>query len=435
MMEFIFTKTPLAYFVSSFWRDEAFSYLMARLPLHTLLWSTAQDANPPLYYLLLKIWMGIFGTSEVALRSVSLIFFWATIYIVFLILKNIYLLSAKKSLLYLGLFIVNPLLHYYAFEARMYSMIAFLGTLLFYFLLKKQYRYYAFTALAALYTHYFLIVVIASQMIYIYSSATHKAERSLFFTLLLKSFVWYIPWLIILICARPPAAGSFWIIASTWRTFFLLPAIIYTGYDQGSWIVISFMSLISLLVMGIVTLGVTSRWKQRNKLHFILILGWALGIPLVVFLISFLKPVFLPRYIIFSTVGMLILLILCFEGIKNKYIRYGFIAVMILLSLRYSSIQIEMRKKAPLKKIFYSIQSEMGKNDVLYVTHEYDLQPAQYYLPSKKVYLYKKTYEELPWYVGKILMSKSMFIDTLPQYPARAFILNNDGTYTIQSVQ
>lgn len=61
MISFLFERTPLAYLVSSFWRDEAFSYLMAKQPLFSLLWSTAQDSNPPLYYLLLKVWMGILG--------------------------------------------------------------------------------------------------------------------------------------------------------------------------------------------------------------------------------------------------------------------------------------------------------------------------------------------------------------------------------------
>ena len=94
-----------------------------------------------------------------------------------------------------------------------------------------------------------------------------------------------------------------------------------------------------------------------------------------------------------------------------------------------------MRTKAPLKKTFYSIGKELRVNDVVYVTSEYDFHPAEYYLPSKKVCLYKKTYEELPWFVGKVLMDKQAFKDTLPRYPVRAFIVNNDGSYSIQSSQ
>ncbi|MFH0773164.1 MAG: glycosyltransferase family 39 protein [bacterium] len=434
MMQFFFTKTPLAYFVSSFWRDEAFSYLMARLPVHTLLWSTAQDANPPLYYLLLKLWMGIFGSSEVAIRCLSLIFFWATLYVIYLIMKEVYRLGTKKSLFYLLLFIINPLLHYYAFEARMYSMMAFVATLLFYALMKKKYTLYAYTALTALFTHYFLIGVIAFQAFYIFFTS-HKIERKRFFLPLIKSVLWYIPWIIILIIARPPIGASFWIPTSSWKDVFLLPAIILTGYEQDAWIVVPFLAYISLVISGIVAFGSLHHVSHTKKLHYLLLLGWSFGIPLAIFILSFVKPVFLPRYLIFASVGLVLLLVVCFESIKNKYVRFILIAIVVLFSLSYSSLQVLMRTKAPLNKTFRLVGKEMGKNDVVYVTHEYDFHPAEYYLPSKKVYIYKKSYGELPWFVGKVLMDKGAFTDTLPHYPERAFIVNNDGSYSVQSIQ
>jgi uncharacterized membrane protein len=434
MIQFLFTKTPLAYFVSSFWRDEAFSYLMARLPIHTLLWSTAQDANPPLYYLLLKLWMGLVGSSEVALRSLSLLFFWATLYVVYLILKNIYKLSEKKSLFYLLFFILNPLLHYYAFEARMYSMMAFLATLLFYAMMKKNYKLYAYASIAALYTHYFLIVVIAFQVVFTLIT-THKREWKQFIVPLFKTTLWYIPWVVILLFAHPPVGSSFWIVPSNWKDIFLLPAIILTGYEKDTWMIVPFLSSISFVTTAIIAFGSLHHFTHQKKLHFLLLLGWALGIPFAIFLLSFFKPVFLPRYLIFASVGIVLLLIVCLESIKNKYIRAALLTIVISLLLSYSSIQVLMRKKAPLRKVFTSIKSEMKTGDVVYVTHEYDFHPAEYYLPTKQVYLYKKTYEELPWFVGKVLIDKQSFKDILPVYPSRAFIVNNDGSYSVQAMQ
>lgn len=432
MMQFLFTKTPLAYFVASFWRDEAFSYLMARLPIHTLLWSTAQDANPPLYYLLLKLWMGLFGGSEVALRSLSLVFFWATIYVVYLILKNIYKVSAKKSLLYLLLFIGNPLLHYYAFEARMYSMTAFLATLLFYVLMGKKYRLYAYVALAALYTHYFLFIVVIFQAAFIFVT-TKKDEKKHFFLPLIKASAWYVPWLVLLTLAKPPVAGSFWVAYSQIQDIILLPAIVLTGYEKDAWIVVPFLSTISLAVSGIIIFGSIHHFTRVKKLHFFLLLGWAIGIPLGIFILSFVKPVFLPRYLIFATVGLTILLIVSFESIKNNYIRAFSIGLIVFYLFSYSTAQVLLRVKAPLNKLYHSINKELRPTDVIYVTHEYDFHPAEYYAPKTKVYMYKKTYEDIPWFVGKVLIDKNAFRSSLPRYPERAFIINNDGTYTIQS--
>ncbi len=434
MMRYLFTNTPLAYFVASFWRDEAFSYLMANQPIHLLFWSTAQDANPPLYYLLLKLWMALFGTSEVSLRSLSFVFFWATLYVAFIIMRDIFKLGTKKSLLYLLFFMINPLLNYYAFEARMYSMMAFIATLLFYFLMKKKYKLYAYTALVALYTHYFLLGVILFQVAFIVIT-THKAERNRFLLPLAKAALWFIPWIVILLFARPPVGESFWVPTSSLKDLLLLPAIILTGYEKDAWVVFPFLTFLSLIISGTMIFGALHHFSRQKKIHFPLLIGWAFGIPLVVYILSFFKPIFLPRYLIFTSVGMILFLIVSFESIANKYIRFALIFLFTFFLLSYSSIQILLRVKAPLNKTFKTIRNEMGPHDVVYVTHEYDFHPAEYYLPTKKVYLYKKTYEDLPWFVGKVLIDKQSFRDSLPQYPERAFIVNDDGTYTLQSSQ
>lgn len=433
MMQFLFSNTPLAYFVASFWRDEAFSYLMARQPIHQLLWNTAADANPPLYYIVLKLWMGIFGSSEVAIRSLSLVFFWAALYVAFLIMRDIFKYSPKKACFYLLLFVGNPILHYYAFEARMYSMMAFIGTLLFYALMKKEYKLYAYAALAALFTHYFLLGVIAFQVVFILIT-THKKERGHFLYPLFKGLVWYIPWIIILIFARPPVGQSFWISPSTLQNLSLVPAIIMTGYEKAAGVAYPYLFHLSLLLCGIIIYGYHLHKSHRIQQTFLLLLGWALGIPLAIYLFSFWKPVFLPRYLIFSSVGLLLLLIVCIESIKNRFVRTALFILIFSFSITYAFIQVKTRTKAPLRKIFHSMRNEMKVNDVLYVTHEYDFHAGQYYLPTHAVYLYKKTYEELPWFVGKVLIDKNAFRDSLPRYPERAFIMNNDGTYSVQSI-
>ena len=431
MMEFIFTKTPLAYFVASFWRDEAFSYLMAKLPLHTLLWSTAQDANPPLYYVLLKLWMGIFGSSEVAIRSLSLVFFWATIYVLYLLLKEVLKLSEKKSIGYLALFIINPLLHYYAFEARMYSLMAFLATLLFYTFLKKQYRLYAYTALFAVFTHYFLFVVIAFQVLYSLILLP-KSERKHLLLPLGKAALWFIPWILLLFFARPPVGQSFWILTSRLKDILLLPAIIFTGYEKTAWVTYGYLPHLSFSIISIGLIAAYFRAFHQKKRLSVLLFGWGLVIPLVIFIISFWKPVFLPRYLIFTTIGLITFLILCIEGIKNKYVRVGIIALLIFFSLSYATVQVILRTKAPLKELFSRAKQQMLDTDVVYVTHEYDFHPAQYYFPTRKVYVYKKTYEELPWFVGKVLIDKESFRTTLPIYPERAVIVSGKS-FSIQS--
>ncbi len=56
------------------WCDEASSVLISRHSVDNLLFHTAFDVHPPLYYLLLHDWIILLGDSIAAVRSLSLLF-------------------------------------------------------------------------------------------------------------------------------------------------------------------------------------------------------------------------------------------------------------------------------------------------------------------------------------------------------------------------
>ncbi|GAB4476811.1 MAG: hypothetical protein Kow00124_19330 [Anaerolineae bacterium] len=56
---------------SSVWWDEGFTAWIASLPIRTMLFETAIDVHPPLYYAILHGWMGLAGREEFALRLPS----------------------------------------------------------------------------------------------------------------------------------------------------------------------------------------------------------------------------------------------------------------------------------------------------------------------------------------------------------------------------
>ena len=63
----------------SVWFDEAYSIMVAKRSASEIIRLSALDTHPPLYYLVLKIWANVFGWSELALRSLSVIFYGASI--------------------------------------------------------------------------------------------------------------------------------------------------------------------------------------------------------------------------------------------------------------------------------------------------------------------------------------------------------------------
>lgn len=436
ILNLLFSLTPLKFFVQSIWRDEAFSYLLAKQNILQMLSLTAKDFNPPLYYLLLHGWMGMFGSSEIAMRTLSFFFFLGTLYVVGLFLMEIFEFSIGEILLYLLLFVLNPLLHYYAFEARMYSLFAFLVTLSFYFLAKKSYRKYAATVILSLYTHYFAVFPLLGQIIYMMLTDRRNIVQHI--KMFLKIGFYFLPWVIFVILSKPPFGQSFWIPPLRLDTVLNTLGLLFTGYENMLGFTYASIPVITLTISGIIAFSIIfPLYKKRHFNHdkniSLLLFCWV-GIPTVaILLISFFKPVFLPRYMIFITVGLLLSLAYLIHHFPSKLKHLLFIVLMIF-SLHYGVYQTIMRNKGDVKTPLLQIKSLMRKDDVVYVTHEYNFHPAEYYINDEQIFLYGKTYEELPSFVGKVLIPKEKITSSLPLYPRRAFVFKDDLSYSIQAL-
>ena len=73
----------------SVWFDEAYSIMVAKRSASEIIRLSALDTHPSLYYLILKIWANVFGWSELALRSLSVIFYGASIAVAGCFIKSI----------------------------------------------------------------------------------------------------------------------------------------------------------------------------------------------------------------------------------------------------------------------------------------------------------------------------------------------------------
>jgi len=105
------------------WFDEAYSFWFASQPLGDL-WTTIpnMEPHPPLYYTMLKAWM-IFGDSEAALRSLSVLFGVATVPVVFLFGRIIG--GPWVGLNAALIFALSPLNIAFAQQARPYAVLTF----------------------------------------------------------------------------------------------------------------------------------------------------------------------------------------------------------------------------------------------------------------------------------------------------------------------
>jgi len=93
----------------------------ALLPIHQLFF---HDGSPPLYHLFLKGWIWIWGTGEYAPRSLSVLFGVLSIYLTYMLGRSLF--SKKTGLIASLLVAVSPLHIYYSQYTRYYTLFLFL---------------------------------------------------------------------------------------------------------------------------------------------------------------------------------------------------------------------------------------------------------------------------------------------------------------------
>jgi uncharacterized membrane protein len=109
----------------SYWFDELASLVSVDYPdLHQVLLVTARDNQPPLYNGLLFAWRQAFGYTEVAVRSLSVLFGVLAVFTPWLARRS---LSRTEKLLCFAILCLMPLPIRYAQEARNYSLLFLLS--------------------------------------------------------------------------------------------------------------------------------------------------------------------------------------------------------------------------------------------------------------------------------------------------------------------
>lgn len=114
---------------SHLWLDEVLSVNTARLPLTRIPDALRHDGAPPLYYLLLHLWMKLFGTGDHAVRALSGVFSVLTIPAMWAAAGR--LRGRHGAVAGVVLVATSPFAVRYATETRMYSLVALLVVLAF----------------------------------------------------------------------------------------------------------------------------------------------------------------------------------------------------------------------------------------------------------------------------------------------------------------
>lgn len=286
-------KTDLGY-------DESFSLHISLQSLPDIVRLLSKGDNPPLWELMLHFWVKLFGISEVAIRSLSLIFSVLTVIPIYLLgEKHIHRLAGLAASLF---YCFSTFSIYLAHDCRVYSLIGFAtASSVFLFIScihrPKAFKFILLTLvnLMLMYGHYLSVWIIVMEFIIALSIKPIRKK-------IWKPYLIHATVLVLLFIPMFPVLFRRFMdsgVNGTWIAKTTSPEALYDFlWRMCNVPVTTVLAIVILVVIFIKLIVSTFRKKQQLGNIGILTLLWV--VPLLVsFVLSFFTGFFLDRYFYF----------------------------------------------------------------------------------------------------------------------------------------
>lgn len=310
---------------SSIWFDEAFSAYIIQFNFVEIWQYTAVDVHPPLYYWLLKVWSWLFGTTELGLRSMSVLF--GGIAITFGYLLTHRLFGRQVALYSLAALVISPMVIRYSQEMRMYTMVAAIALAATYVLVRatetgkrKLWVLYGVLVSLGMWTHYFAAIVWLAHWAWRGWVLSRQARKQLWQRFFSNNWVvahvvavgLFVPWLpAFFMQLINVQANGFWIppVGPATLTNYFTNTLIYLDESAMTpWVTLGFLVLIALLIaLGVRGYRMLSR---TGKIGYGLLLILAFVPPALLIITSMppLQSSFVDRYLVPSMFALSLLI-------------------------------------------------------------------------------------------------------------------------------
>jgi hypothetical protein len=371
-LAFIFRIHSLTF--QSLWRDEVDAICFAQAPLLPALPETQLAYTPscapgiqsvfgaflsggwngPLYFLMLRGWLGLSGSSEFALRFLSLAFGVISIALIFVLGKRLF--NRAIGLIAAILLAFSAYQVWYSQEAKMYTLITMLSLAAIYFLRRGiedgQRKFWIGVIVCtslAMYAHILAALLIPVEVVLFLvwwrSSKTHLRAGLITFALLTVPYIPLALWQIPLIFQ--PAETGF-----GHYTFGQMLEVLGNAYTLGilspfvDWqiqVAIGFSA--ALAVLGLLE----AKFSISHRLGLLL---WA-AIPFsAIFLVSINRPIFTDRYLIWIEAAYTLLIAIGIYALWKWRKPIGLVALIGLCAISFLSLNAQAT--TPFKPDFRS---------------------------------------------------------------------------------
>ena len=328
---------------SDLWSDEIYTKSMLGGSLSDFLARFKNDLHPPLYYLGLRLFTGLFGLNAISLRLFSVLGVLSTILLGYFAGQRVF---GKQGALYFCLLLISvPMLAAYSHQARMYTWAAFsvTGVFVYSYLFMKTGKnrdlvlLFVFTVLA-MYTHYYSMAAafVANMFVFLHLLLTkNKKWLPHLFSLLLAT-IFFLPWLFMFIVQVKKVQHAFWapeVSLNAILSCFTIP------FTEQFWTT-NYSKSFTILMYSLVVFTIFISFKKsysEYRLILWLSLFIFLGTLLVVTIISlFSQPILSTRYIMTIVTMLVIPPAILLIRMKLKWLKIIIVIVILFLGIRIS---------------------------------------------------------------------------------------------------
>lgn len=334
----------------SIWFDEAFTAYLVRFSYADIAHYTATDVHPPLYYWVVKLWTSLWGTNELAFRSLSMVFGVVAIGLGFVLLRKLF--GKRAAVLGAWLMALSPMLIRYGEEARMYMMVTAIVLGATYVLVRametntrKYWVLYGVLISLGMWTHYFAALAWIAHWVWralalrIEGARGKKLCKRFFAKEWILTHVLAIGifalWLPLMLRQLGIIQMGFWIPAVSAHTFtnYFTNILMYLDQQQ----VLAWLAMLYAVTIGIAGVLLYRTYRQvsdkQERSNLLLLASLAFMPPILLFVASMppLKSSFVERYLIPAIASLMLLLAVVIVKMLRTRSKWLAVALIVLL--------------------------------------------------------------------------------------------------------
>jgi uncharacterized membrane protein len=370
-----------------FWYDEIISVKATLQDFGHVKHMSEWDNNPPFYYYSLWVWLKIVGVSEFNARLLSVIFCALSACMLFVISKKYF--NYKTALGAALIFSMHNFVYTYCYEARCYSLVVLLVLISTHLFLKLLQSNTIITAVLLglvnfliVYTHYIAGMVLFFQLLLILILKRKLLKPYLISigTCLVFVLIRFTKKQFLLILAYEKGADNFWLKTATVDSLYTSVINLFSGTH-----VWALLLLLFLIATGI---AFHRRKSMDNSQTLALVYTFVIGglSIIILFIIGLFKPLFLDRYLLFTTP---------FIAIAASWLLFNNQKIIQLLIIPVLCLQLLSLNFNPQKNMNYKLTADVvrklrGSENRMVILQTKDITGLFAYYYSKELFMNQK---------------------------------------------